>query len=89
MKKLLLSALLLLTVSTMTVGQATPKTPSDTTKTKSKEQMVYVCMGGSAYAYHTDKSCRFLANCSKKIERVAVSKAIEMGRKPCKSCNGR
>ena len=51
------------------------------------EKMVYVCTGGSAYAYHINRNCQGLNRCKAEIHRVTLSDAYAMGRtKPCGYC---
>ena len=48
---------------------------------------VYICKGGSAYAYHKTDNCRWLHNCTHEIVQVTVEEAVDKyGRKPCKAC---
>jgi len=47
---------------------------------------VYVCGGGSAYAYHNSDGCSGLNRCSHGVSAVTVSEAQNMGRRPCKKC---
>ena len=49
---------------------------------------VYISKGSSAYAYHMKKSCRTLKRCNEEghVITVTLSKAKEMGRRPCKIC---
>ena len=49
---------------------------------------VYISKGSSAYAYHMKKSCRALKRCVEEghVITVTLSKAKEMGRRPCKIC---
>ena len=72
MKTILLSALLYLT----------PHVSS------SNSENVYISKGNSAYAYHMKKSCRALKRCVEEghVITVTLSKAKEMGRRPCKIC---
>lgn len=54
----------------------------------SNSQNVYISKGNSAYAYHKKKSCRALKRCNEEghVISVTLTKAIEMGRRPCKIC---
>ena len=72
MKTVLLAALLYLT----------PNVSSNDNNT------VYISKGNSAYAYHSHKSCRALKRCVEEghVITVTLSKAKEMGRRPCKIC---
>lgn len=49
---------------------------------------VYISKGNSAYAYHMNKSCRALKRCNEEghVITVTLTKAKEMGRRPCKIC---
>lgn len=47
---------------------------------------VYVCGGGSAYAYHSAATCNGLNRCSHGVSSVTVAEAEGMGRRPCKKC---
>ena len=49
---------------------------------------VYISKGNSAYAYHMKKSCRALKRCNEEghVIMVTLTKAKEMGRRPCKIC---
>ena len=47
---------------------------------------VYVCGGGSAYAYHSSEGCAGLNRCSYGVSAVTVAEAEGMGRRPCKKC---
>ncbi|GAB3637264.1 hypothetical protein GCM10027422_28540 [Hymenobacter arcticus] len=45
---------------------------------------VYVCGGGSAYAYHRIDNCAGLNRCTHGVSAVTVPEAEGMGRRPCK-----
>lgn len=47
---------------------------------------VYVCNGGSAYAYHSSEGCSGLNRCTHTVDAVTVTEAQGMGRRPCKKC---
>ena len=49
---------------------------------------VYISKGSSAYAYHMKKTCRALKRCNEEghVITVTLSKAKEIGRRPCKIC---
>lgn len=52
-----------------------------------KDDKVYICKGGSAYAYHKTKDCRFLLQCTHTIVAVEIKEAkTEYKRSPCKPC---
>ncbi len=49
---------------------------------------VWICVGGSAYAYHAKKSCRGLDNCTHTIKEVTQSEAESIyNRRACKVCH--
>ena len=52
-----------------------------------REQTVYVCTGPMSQCYHTTPYCKGLERCSKTVEAVSVTEAIEAGRRPCKWCH--
>ena len=48
---------------------------------------VYVCVSGTAYAYHRTLDCSGLENCTHEIKEVSAATAVtEYKRKPCKRC---
>ena len=47
---------------------------------------VYICGGGSAYAYHSSGNCAVLNRCSHGVTAVSVTAAETMGRRPCTRC---
>ena len=52
-----------------------------------QETYVWICTGGSAYAYHSRSSCSGLNNCQGRIIKVTEREAIEKyHRRPCKRC---
>lgn len=89
MKKHLVTLLLaLLTVCSYAQTTQAPakKAPAKKTAVKASPK-VYICEGGSAYAYHSSSSCSGLNRCSHTVS--AVSKADAEGnysRRPCKKC---
>lgn len=68
----------LLTMYTLTSYSKSPVKKSD--------KIVYICDGPKAKVYHSSPNCRGLNRCSGNIVKVSVSKAKEMGRRPCKIC---
>ena len=50
------------------------------------EPTVYVCTGPKATTYHKTNHCSGLNRCSGDIIPVSLSKAKQMGRRPCKKC---
>lgn len=53
----------------------------------SQENIVYICMGGYAYAYHSRSNCPGLGNCRSKVNRTYESVAINnFNRVPCCRC---
>ena len=78
MKKLLQVVLLFIVIGT---------TPAASPSPISTEAKVYVCVGGSAYAYHSNRDCRGLNNCRHEIIEVTVTDAIKKyRRKECRIC---
>lgn len=51
------------------------------------EETVYVCTGPMSHCYHTSRNCKGLERCSKTIEAVSITEAIQAGRRPCKFCH--
>lgn len=47
------------------------------------ERTVYLCNSETAYAYHYDKNCRGLKNCTHGLIEVTESKAKSQKRKLC------
>ncbi|PSR56075.1 hypothetical protein AHMF7605_22515 [Adhaeribacter arboris] len=91
MKQLLLLLAFLLHIGSAPAQTANPaKAQATTSKPSVKKQQappVYICEGGSAYAYHRTESCAGLNRCTHTI--LAVSKADaenSYGRRPCKKC---
>lgn len=86
MKQLLLT--LLLTVPVLAPAQtAHPRHPHHSppaTRPVVTTPKVYVCGGGSAYAYHRSEGCAGLNRCSHGVGAVTVAEAEGMGRRPCK-----
>jgi hypothetical protein len=63
-------------------SQAKPKSTKQTSAPK-----VYICHGGSAYAYHSSNSCAGLNRCTHEITAVTKGQAEgEYKRRPCKKC---
>ncbi len=51
------------------------------------ETKVYVCLSGTAYAYHDNKSCRGLRQCTHEIVEVTIKYAVDsLRRRPCGYC---
>jgi len=56
-------------------------------KSKSSQQVVFVCMGKYSEAYHSSANCRGLNNCSSKIYQVNSDYAVTtLDRRPCCIC---
>jgi hypothetical protein len=54
-----------------------------------KTDKVYICVSSSSYAYHNDKNCRWLKNCTHIIKEVTEEEAISVyKREKCKPCYG-
>lgn len=47
---------------------------------------VYVCGGGSAYAYHSSDNCAGLNRCTHGVTAMSVAAAETLGRRPCQRC---
>lgn len=60
---------------------------SNPPKDSENEEMVYICVSNTAYAYHIDEYCQGLQRCSHKIKKVSRKEAEEKyKRKPCRWC---
>jgi mannosyl-glycoprotein endo-beta-N-acetylglucosaminidase len=60
-------------------SQSRPSTPKAVT--------VYICEGGSAYAYHRSSTCSGLNRCTHTISAISKTSAEnDYGRRPCKKC---
>lgn len=87
MKQLLLAALLAFTSLASTAQTAHPRHYTRHAAVRPMASpKVYVCSGGSAYAYHSSDNCNGLNRCSHGISAVTVAEAEGMGRRPCKKC---
>jgi hypothetical protein len=92
MKHLLLAALFVYTSLASTAQTSHPRhhdTRHRTTTTRPAapaSPRVYVCSGGSAYAYHNSEGCAGLNRCTHTVNAVTVVEAEGMGRRPCKKC---
>lgn len=52
-----------------------------------KPDSVYICTGGSSYAYHNTEYCMGLKNCRHKIIKVSLDDAVKKyNRKACHYC---
>lgn len=57
------------------------------TVTSAPEVKVFICLGGTAYAYHYTRSCKGLAQCRHQIVQVTKDEAVQKyGRKACGYC---
>lgn len=86
MKNYLLLLLLLLGSTTYSFPTSTEKAPVSIRQGTAAPK-VYICKGGSAYAYHKSDRCSGLNRCTHTI--VSVSKGDAEGvhrRRPCKKC---
>jgi len=50
---------------------------------KKVETYVYICKGGGK-KFHLNKDCRGLKKCNRKIEKVTITRAKNIGRSLCK-----
>lgn len=51
-----------------------------------QDRTVYICTGEHATTYHRVSDCKGLNNCKADIIAVTETKAINLGRRKCKSC---
>jgi hypothetical protein len=90
MKHLLLAALLVCTSLASTAQTAHPRHHTTHQRTAAARPAdgprVYVCNGGSAYAYHSYEACAGLNRCTHVVNAVTVAQAQSMGRRACKKC---
>jgi hypothetical protein len=89
MKQLFLFFLLSLSLASFAqTGYPSPRPagPRSTTSPPAASPKVYVCGGGSAYAYHRSEGCAGLNRCSHGVSPVTVAEAESMSRRPCKKC---
>ena len=49
--------------------------------------MVYICTGKTAHAYHSTDDCYGIQSCKGDIEEVSLDEAVDMGRTPCHYCH--
>ena len=48
---------------------------------------VWVCVGGSAYAYHSNENCSGFRHCNHVMKTTTLDSAVRVyKRKPCKEC---
>lgn len=47
---------------------------------------VYICTGPQSEVYHRTEDCAGLSRCSGETKSITISKAKEIGRRPCKIC---
>ncbi len=82
--------LLLVLMPLISFSQATQpaqkKAPAKEATVRSAPK-VYICEGGSAYAYHSSPSCSGLNRCTHTVSAVTRSEAENIhSRRPCKKC---
>ena len=71
----------------MLLYSTTPLCLSSCITQQSTGNVVYVCTGPKAYAFHKKSSCSFMINsCTGSIQEISLVKAKQMGRKPCNKC---
>ena len=56
------------------------------TENNKRANVVYICTGPKAYAYHSNSRCCGLNNCSAQINSINLSDAINKGRRACQRC---
>jgi hypothetical protein len=74
MKKLLLPLFLILLLSCHTDNKS------------NTSNMVYICTGRYARAYHNTTDCRGIRACKAEIRTVTLEEAQKIGRTPCRYC---
>lgn len=52
-----------------------------------KSNEVWLCMGKTSHAYHSNSECYGIKSCGGEIKMVPLSEAIAMGRTPCRYCH--
>ena len=50
-----------------------------------KESYVLICVSPTAYAYH-DHYCRGLKACTHEVKKITITRAVDIGRRPCGYC---
>ena len=76
----------LLAVPTLVAFSTSSKQKANSNNNVNGEPTVYVCTGSTASTYHKSNRCSGLNRCSGEIVPVSLSKAKQMGRRPCKKC---
>ena len=51
---------------------------------QAETEYVYICNGPKSVVYHRSESCGGLSHCSTKVEKVTLTYALKLGRRPCK-----
>jgi hypothetical protein len=70
-----------------TTAQRRPAVPAvSRVRPVARSPRVYICGGGSAYAYHSSGNCSGLNRCTHGVSAISQTSAAEMGRRPCKKC---
>jgi len=51
-----------------------------------KDELVYLCTGYWASAYHKNSKCDGILSCKQTIVKINKTEALKKGRKSCKMC---
>ena len=72
----------------LTLALLAPMATSNADAAKNSDnELVWICMGGCAYAYHSNSNCSGLNRCKSEIVQVTLGEAKKKGRKqPCQKC---
>jgi len=83
MKRLIILALFVFGLTTVSKGDHKPNTSFQSTI----ETKVYICYSPSAYVYHSTLKCSGIRNCRHEIYEVTLDEAInKYGSRACKLC---
>ena len=83
---MLLLFALLLHSPTCTAPTQQPPAARPPRKPATAGHLVYLCQGGSSYAYHASPRCEGLAWCTTELRKATVAAATKQGRYPCGRC---
>ena len=87
MKKAMFTLFLILFCLACTDSKKLPKTGQFYDKQEKETGWVYICIGRSSHAYHSNRECFGLSSCSREILKVTLEDAQEDGRTPCHFCH--
>ena len=85
--KLVFVVLLCMLVSCSDNSGSLPKTGQFYDPQEQRTGNVYICTGNNSYAYHSNRNCFGIKSCSKRIKKVTIEEAEELGRTPCHFCH--